>query len=186
MAKIAVLFPGIGYHTDKPLLYYSGKLAQSMGYEIVRITYPECKFNLKGADRTDILSFVDECLENTQKALEDADDVVFISKSIGTVIAAAYQARTGKYFRNVFFTPLIETFEFVKDGCATVFNGTADPWADCNEVSRLCDEHHMKLMTKEGANHSIETGDALKDIENLQSVMTEVERYLIKSPRGIS
>lgn len=26
--KIAVLFPGIGYHTDKPLLYYSKKLAR--------------------------------------------------------------------------------------------------------------------------------------------------------------
>ena len=26
--KIAVLFPGVGYHTDKPLLYYSKKLAK--------------------------------------------------------------------------------------------------------------------------------------------------------------
>ena len=25
--KLAVIFPGIGYHTDKPLLYYSKKLA---------------------------------------------------------------------------------------------------------------------------------------------------------------
>lgn len=31
--KAAVFFPGIGYHCDKPLLYYSRKLAQECGYE---------------------------------------------------------------------------------------------------------------------------------------------------------
>ena len=37
--KIAVLFPGIGYHTDKPLLYYSRKLAMERGYEIIEVKY---------------------------------------------------------------------------------------------------------------------------------------------------
>ena len=31
--KLAVFFPGIGYHCDKPLLYYSQKLAKECGYE---------------------------------------------------------------------------------------------------------------------------------------------------------
>ena len=31
--KLVVFFPGIGYHCDKPLLYYSRKLAQEYGYE---------------------------------------------------------------------------------------------------------------------------------------------------------
>ena len=35
MNKLAVIFPGVGYHTDKPLLYYSKKLAFQNGYEIV-------------------------------------------------------------------------------------------------------------------------------------------------------
>ena len=37
--KIAVLFPGIGYHCDKPLLYYSGKLAAHYQYELVKVPY---------------------------------------------------------------------------------------------------------------------------------------------------
>lgn len=28
--KLAILFPGIGYHTDKPLLYYSKKILKNM------------------------------------------------------------------------------------------------------------------------------------------------------------
>ena len=39
MKKLAVIFPGVGYHTDKPLLYYSKKLAFQNGYEIVEVPY---------------------------------------------------------------------------------------------------------------------------------------------------
>ena len=31
--KLAVFFPGTGYHTDKPLFYYSRKIAAAKGYE---------------------------------------------------------------------------------------------------------------------------------------------------------
>ena len=37
--KIAVVFPGMGYHVDKPLLYYSKRIARSAGYEIVELKY---------------------------------------------------------------------------------------------------------------------------------------------------
>lgn len=32
--KLAVVFPGIGYHVDKPLLFYSKKIAASHGFEV--------------------------------------------------------------------------------------------------------------------------------------------------------
>ena len=34
MGKLAVIFPGIGYTADKPLLYYSRRIAANLGYEI--------------------------------------------------------------------------------------------------------------------------------------------------------
>ena len=40
MQKIVLLFPGVGYHTDKPLLFYGRKLAQNYGYEtVIHISY---------------------------------------------------------------------------------------------------------------------------------------------------
>ena len=41
MAKLAVFFPGIGYTVDKPLMYYSRKLAATYGYEIILRPYQE-------------------------------------------------------------------------------------------------------------------------------------------------
>ena len=33
--KLAVLFPGIGYHCDKPILYFARELAKQVGYDEV-------------------------------------------------------------------------------------------------------------------------------------------------------
>ena len=37
--KLALIFPGMGYHKDKPLLYYSSRIVQNLGYEIIHIEY---------------------------------------------------------------------------------------------------------------------------------------------------
>ena len=34
MKKLAIIFPGVGYHKDKPLLYYSSKLVKGLGYDV--------------------------------------------------------------------------------------------------------------------------------------------------------
>ncbi|MBP3460293.1 MAG: hypothetical protein J6K58_13875 [Lachnospiraceae bacterium] len=48
--KLAVIFPGIGYHTDKPLLYYAKKLAKAYGYEIREVPYGNFPKNVKGSE----------------------------------------------------------------------------------------------------------------------------------------
>lgn len=48
--RLAVIFPGIGYHCDKPILYYSRKLAKEQEYkEIISLeySYTEKKLNCK-------------------------------------------------------------------------------------------------------------------------------------------
>ena len=46
--KLAILFPGIGYHCDKPLLYYAKKLARRYGYTIREVTYGDLPKGAKG------------------------------------------------------------------------------------------------------------------------------------------
>lgn len=46
--KIAVLFPGIGYTCDKPLLYYAAQIAAEQGYEIVKVNYSGFEAGIKG------------------------------------------------------------------------------------------------------------------------------------------
>ena len=47
--KLAVLFPGIGYHGDKPLLYYSRKAAGENGYQTITVSYGKFPEKVSGA-----------------------------------------------------------------------------------------------------------------------------------------
>ena len=47
--KLVVCFPGIGYHCDKPLLYYGRRVAESVGYkEYKNVEYVNRIGNVKG------------------------------------------------------------------------------------------------------------------------------------------
>ena len=56
MRKLLVLFPGIGYSTARPLLYYAKRMGQEKGYEVLELEYsrmPEHPFdNLKETAKT--------------------------------------------------------------------------------------------------------------------------------------
>lgn len=94
--KIAVFFPGIGYRFNKPLLYYSKKLAKECGYDtFLEVDYRIKKTtNIRG-NAEKMREAFDEACESAEKFLapipwQEYDEIVFISKSIGTAVAAHF------------------------------------------------------------------------------------------------
>ena len=176
MSKIAVYFPGIGYHCDKPLLYYSRNIARELGYQNDRnISYTYNAGNIRGNEEKMKEAF-EALFSQTEAELADMDwseydDILFISKSIGTIIATSYAAKYGlKHARQVLYTPLAQTFLSAPSN-AIGFIGTADPWSDTNEIIRLSKANHIPLSVYEGCNHSLECHDTLKNLENLKDIM---------------
>ena len=88
-------FPGIGYHCDKPLLYYARKLAQECGYEkIVLLDYSYEGGNIRENEEKMQQAF-ERLYEQAERKLKKIDfsaynDIFFVSKSVGTIIASAY------------------------------------------------------------------------------------------------
>lgn len=193
MSKIAVLFPGIGYTCDKPLLYYSAKLAAEKGYEVVRVPYGNFPPNVKGDAAKMYQCFV-SAREQSEDILKDVawsdyDEIVFFSKSVGTVVALSYASEHGIDVRQVLYTPLKETFKFpveagaaaandVGKSSAIAFHGTGDPWAVTEEIVRICEEKGVPLYLTKDANHSLECGKAMKDIKTIKKVMRTVKKFL--------
>ncbi|MCD8326215.1 MAG: alpha/beta hydrolase [Lachnospiraceae bacterium] len=181
--KIAVIFPGIGYHVDKPLLYYSKKLAINDGYEILDVTYKGFDRNIKG-DKVRMYeayeSAVAQCSEILKEVnFEAYDTILFISKSIGTAVAGAYATKKNIKTKNIYFTPVQQSFEVMKNS-GIIFHGTADPWLDHEVFLRECAKTDYPYYLVEGGNHSLETGDVLKDLENLHWIMEKVEEYIVE------
>ena len=187
--KIAVVFPGMGYHTDKPLLYYSKRIARSMGYEIVELKYD---FPYKAREIMNDKARMKEAFEIAVSQIreqvkgiqfDEYNDILFIGKSIGTAVAVHYAAEHRLKPFQLMYTPLPETFYLAgEDGISQIsgvaFHGTADPWADTETLAALADRFKVPLHLTEGGNHSLETGDALTDLKTLLKVMRYSEEVI--------
>lgn len=179
--KLAVIFPGLGYHTDKPLLYYSKKIAARDGYEIREVPYGNFQKGVKGSKEKMEEVFL-SALRQSEEILKDVDfslydDVLFLSKSVGTAVASAYGGRHGLVTRNVYYTPVEASFQFMtQPGIA--FTGTGDSWVDWHVVRDGCEKGGFPLYVIDGADHSLETGDIDKDLENLREIMAKTREYI--------
>ena len=179
--KIACLFPGIGYTCDKPLLYYSWKMLKGMGWEVVPVPYSGFPDKVKGNPEKMKLS-AEMALEQAEEILRRIEwdrygEILFVGKSVGTVVCGAYAERHRIVCRKVLFTPVEATFSFSL-GDAIAFHGTSDPWADTGVIRACCKKQGIPLYETERANHSLETGDVEKDIKELRKVMKVVREYV--------
>lgn len=179
--RLAVLFPGIGYTCDKPLLYYGGRLAAFCGYELKTVPYGNFEPGIKGNPKKMEKAFA-SALQQAEEILREVDfadrELLFLSKSIGTAVAAAYAKRHGLRVKSVSFTPVEQTFLFA-EGEGIMFHGTADPWGkDSAQIRESCERIGQRMYLVEGANHSLETGNVETDIRNLQTVMARVKDFI--------
>jgi len=200
MSKIAVYFPGVGYHCDKPLLYYARDIACEAGYDkYINVDYKYSCGKIRGNE---------EAIRETYRILYDMavdilkdvnwdeyDDILFVSKSIGTAIAVSYANKIIKRdVRHILYTPLKYTF-YAAGGCdlyssetlpqtlvssldAIAFIGKSDPWSNVPEVVNMAGEAGVVIHTYEDANHSLETPDTLTNIGIIDDVMRKSKDYI--------
>ena len=153
--QLAVLFPGIGYHIDKPLLYYSAKLARARGCDLLAVQYPALPTGLRGHTEK-----IEQAVQTALSAAEEQltaidwtayDRVFFLSKSIGTAIAARYAVQHNIHPRQVYYTPIEQALPYL-DPTGIAFHGTADPWARTELITvdheRLPEDRHSALSDR--------------------------------------
>lgn len=179
--KIAIIFPGIGYHKDKPLLYYSIHLAKQSGYEIKCVDYGVLPSGIKGDTEKMNTAFY-MALNHVSDELSKIDfsfydHILFISKSIGTAVAATYDLQHQLGARHIYYTPVEQSFQAIGT-TGIVFHGTADDWARTAVIQEECTKRNLPLYITEHANHSMETGDVICDLMIIKKIMEETEKYI--------
>lgn len=184
--KLAVIFPGMGYNSDKPVLYYTKKIAKKAGFDIVDVTY-ELPVKSKEImnDKEGMKGAFEIAIKQVEQQLKEYDfdkyeKIVFVGKSIGTALAAYYDGKNKIGATQIVFTPVPQTFDFLRAGSGIVFHGNADPWCKTEIADPKCKELSLELVIVEQGNHSLETGAVIADIEALQDVMERVELFLNK------
>ena len=174
--KLAVILPGMGYHKDKPLLYYAAKLAKSTGFQITCIEYRDMPEKIR-ADADMLLTAAQLAYQQTEEQLRCVDwsaydEVLLIGKSIGTVAAAKYAAEKGIRAKQIRYTPLHAAFDFpAPAGSCIAFLGEADNWSDIDAIKQTAAAQQIPLYLYPECNHSLECADVIRNIENLHQVM---------------
>ena len=75
------------------------------------------------------------------------------------------------------YTPLEPAFSFPLPK-TVVFTGSNDPWVAPGQIPALCEGKGIPCTVVPDANHSLETGDPMCDLERLREIMIQTEQFL--------
>ena len=188
MKKLAVIFPGVGYTCTKPLLYYTAAMAAEHDYEIIRLDYGQDIHTFHGRTPAELEPVIKLAIKRTLPQLEnvpfnDYDDIIFISKSIGTTISCQLEGALslrGKV-KQFLMTPIPSTLRYLSDINGLFFAGTADPYMPENKIRAAARNFPEKTGgIFEDCNHSLEQkNDTLGAIRNLRLIVECLEKMLV-------
>lgn len=185
MKKLAILFPGVNYSVDCPLLYYAGDICENAGFAIYKVKYE----GYGKAQTAAKASSLEECIKLEYEALkgklprdmlQEYEELVFVSKSMGTVLAAHLEEDYSlPKVTHVMLTPIDQTLPYLKaqKKIAYMVTGTADNKVNHEVLREMSREHNYPLTEIEGAGHRLEIkGDVQKSIKILADIMEVIEK----------
>lgn len=177
--KLMVLFPGMGYTCDKPLLHYAKAYGFLYGYDILCINYGKMTF-----DKSKVLSSIAPAYEIAKEALNminitNYEKIIFISKSLGTVVAGQLSKEYAMDIQNIFLTPLKETIPYMENNEDVTISGDHDPMLSSDDL-QLIQEQPITSFVFPNANHSLEMEkNPVQSIDYLHQVAKIYEKICV-------
>lgn len=186
--KLAVFFPGIGYRHDRPLLYYSEKLALEKGYELCKLDYGEDIHSFKGRTKKELEPVMEKALERIYPQLaavkwEQYQEVLFVGKSIGTAIGARVAELLSIRPKQFIMTPVPATVAYIEKSDCVFVAGTSDPYLSAHELAAAVHRNPSKaVLILEECNHSMEKpGETMENLERARLVMERLSSFMDKT-----
>ena len=170
---LVVFFPGQNYSCELPVLYYAVQSATSQGMDALILEYgfQSARVALEREQRS-ILE--DEVLQMIGRWSEEYERLIFVSKSLGTLLAG-YTARhlTSHHIRHLYLTPLDSTLTYMQHSSGMVIYGAKDSLFSEESRAKLASFPELKVHKVLDAGHGLETSDPRKSAE-LMSALIEI------------
>lgn len=156
--NIAVIFPGTSYTCEEQLLVGCAKKYEEFGYDIVKIDFSQIPFKE--------IETIKEAVERAKSIIiaqlnkidfKSYDNVVFISKSFGTICAGWLEAYLSILPQHIFLTPVKDTLPYVKKSSRVIgmVIGTEDKHMNYNFLKSFCSEKNIPCFVFNGVGHSL-------------------------------
>lgn len=176
---LVVEFPGAQYGTELPLFHYPRKLAFQYGFDVLSLEYGYQSARLKPEFSDELIgSIVSDLAEAFQTIdLSPYRQIIFLSKSLGTVVAGLLAEKLGMDVKHVFLTPISRTIPYTSENNSLVVTGSEDPVFTEKERSQIAS---ARLLVIDGANHGLETLDPMKTLKMLEQVLREIDTFFVE------
>lgn len=185
----AIIFPGLGYTAQMPLLYYSVELMLSLKSDVLTVDYAYNQREFMALDdkeRTRRLFADVQSAYQTLLKQRTYERLIFIGKSLGTR-AMGYLLTTESVpvsAHAIWLTPILKNKmlrEQIRQygGRSLFISGTADPhyeWVFMKEVQESTDG---QVMLIDEADHSLNIKDDIKrSIHELERVIDNIKAFI--------
>ena len=172
--QLIMIFPGVGYGFNHPLLYYADLLYEAKGYERSYMKYQDIFFD-NGLSYDEKAAKVRAYVWEQAKQIDFSvyEKIVFLSKSVGTVEAGVLAEKLGIKVKQIYLTPVEKAIPYC-NGDSCVVMGTNDEAYETYKT--YCEKHKIKTLYIDNADHSLEVkGQTYKNIEILKKVIEFIE-----------
>ncbi|MCI1779949.1 MAG: hypothetical protein LKI53_08345 [Bacteroidales bacterium] len=187
MKKLLVVFPGLGYSSDRPLLYYARKIAGIKNYDVINADYAgTIKFGkTKISEETAQNGYI-ACKPILDKIdFRSYDKILFVSKSIGTTIGKISEKEIlssgknpGMKIRHCLLSPLEMTFKYANENDIYMC-GTEDQFTSMAAIKRFTVSNKVKFYLYERANHSLEVPDDIDATLKIEKDIISIYKKII-------
>ncbi|MEA4870398.1 MAG: hypothetical protein VB062_07145 [Christensenella sp.] len=155
---IAVCFPGTGFTCKEALFERLGADYAALGYDVIKLDFSHIPFRE--------IESLEEAIAVAQRAVKrqlshisfaDYDDVVFLSKSLGTILALEHDRIQDIRARHLLLTPLNKTLSLVRPETRVIamILGTQDRFLTGRALVNFCGERGLRYCLIDGVNHSL-------------------------------
>ena len=168
---IVVSFPG-GRGNEIPLLYFGAKHFEDMGYDKLFVKHPISNdFSLDN-----VLKNALEILQNINWA--EYENIVFVAKSLGTMVACNVKAMLQIPAALILFTPLKGTVKYINKENDVLFisSGDKDKYLSSTLLEQHCNENDIKCHIEQGVGHRMEVmNDLYRNLEIVYNVIRHLD-----------
>ncbi|WP_339218767.1 alpha/beta hydrolase [Paenibacillus sp. FSL W7-1332] len=178
-SKLVVLFPGKNFPCDKPILHFAGTSALQSGFDlmILEYGYQAARTDL---DVNELQRVIEDSHESVQRIISKYKQVVFISKSIGTIVAGEVHGKLEIPIQHLFLTPIKDTIYYINKFNGLVVYGTKDEVFSKEHANQINIDNVREVIEIPNANHALETHNVEESIEILSKLVRIYMEFLNK------
>ncbi len=170
---IVVIFPGARYTCQEELLVKCAEKYETAGYHVIKLVYHQIPFK-QLATYEEVISL---CTPLILAQLKNIDfnaytDIVFISKSVGTILACYFSEYFSISPNHLFLTPDQETLARIQPSFYVMglVIGDEDPHIHYEDIVRFANKYNFPFLVIPTAGHNLKP-EAESDFDAIRSIL---------------